>query len=164
MCFESAGMADIDRLVELRLAYLREDLGALSAGDEARIRSRLPDYFRRHLGCDLTALAARDGAAIVACAWLLAVEKPMSPAFINGKTGMVLNVYTRPEYRGRGYARRLMEMLMKEAASQGLCVVELKATRMGYGLYKSLGFEDAGTDYRGMIWKTASRSHKGANT
>ena len=33
----------------------------------------------------------------------------MSPAFINGKTGTVLNVYTCPDYRHKGYARLIME-------------------------------------------------------
>lgn len=56
----------------------------------------------------------------------------MSPAFINGKTGTVLNVYTKPEYRHKGYSKNLMNMLLKDADTMGLCIVELKATEDGY--------------------------------
>lgn len=88
---------------------------------------------------------------------LLVTELPMSPAFINGKTGTVLNVYTQPEHRGRGYARQLMEMLMDEAARLGLCRVELKATDMGHGLYQSLGFGDGAPGHRLMQWRPDRR-------
>ena len=141
----------------MRLAYLAEDHGTLDPADEARIRRDLPGYYRRHLNGDLTAFVAREGDELVGCALLLAVEKPMSPAFINGRTGTVLNVYTRPEYRDRGYARRLMEMLMEEAAAQDMSAVELKATDMGHGLYKALGFEDDRSGYHPMKWRRASR-------
>lgn len=83
---------------------------------------------------------------------MLVVEKPMSPAFITGKTGTVLNVYTRPHYRRNGYAKHLMKMLLSDVADTNLSVVELKATEDGYNLYKSLGFEDMVTKYHLMKW------------
>ena len=58
----------------------------------------------------------------------LIVEKPMSPAFINGRTGMVLNVYTCPSYRRRGCAKIIMEVLLSEAKKMEISVIELKAT------------------------------------
>ena len=149
--FGKADISDIAQLVKLRLAYLAED-GGLSPEDAERIRGALPDYFRRRLNDDLTAIVARDGGEIVACALMLRVEKPMSPAFPNGRTATVLNVYTVPEHRGEGCARRLMEMLLEEAEALELSRVELQATRMGYGLYKALGFEDAAQKYRAMQW------------
>lgn len=151
MIFEKAAASDIAELVALRLAYLAED-GGLCEADAARIRRDLPDYFTRHLDGDVIAFVARDAEGIAACALMLLVEKPMSPAFINGRTAVALNVYTRPERRGRGYARRLMEMMMEEAARREVCRVELKATPMGYDLYRSMGFADDTSKYRRMTW------------
>ena len=76
----------------------------------------------------------------------------MSPAFITGMTGLVMNVYTKPEHRHMGYARRLMELLMGDAERMGLSAVELKATEAGYGLYAALGFEESGSKYRPTRW------------
>ncbi len=116
MLFEHADMPDISQLTDLRIAYLEEDNGDLSESDSMRIRDILPDYFKRNLNKSIFGYVARDGECIAACALLLVVEKPCSPAFPTGKTGTVLNVYTRPEYRRKGYAGDLMKMLLAEAA------------------------------------------------
>ncbi len=55
--------------------------------------------------------------------------------------GMVL---TLPEYRGRGFARRLMAAVMEFAASRGVAGAGLDATDMGIALYRQCGFESAG--------------------
>ena len=96
--------------------------------------------FKAHLDKDLFIYVIRDGQNIVSCAFLLIVEKPMSPAFINGRTGMVLNVYTCPSYRRKGCAKKIMEALLAEAKKKKISVIELKATEDGYPLYRSVGF------------------------
>lgn len=87
---------------------------------------------------------------IVSCAFLLIVEKPMSPSFITGKTGTVLNVYTKPEYRKKGYAKKLMNMMLEDAKAENVSNIELKATEDGYSLYRSVGFEDVVAKYHNM--------------
>ncbi len=148
-----AMLSDIPELTELRLLSLSEDLGEISGTDAEAIRQTLPAYFQAHLNRDLFAYVFRDGDQIAACALLLIVEKPMSPSFLNGKTGMVLNVYTRPAFRRRGYGRAVMEALLSDARAMELCSVELKATEDGVPLYKAVGFEDSTAEYRLMKWK-----------
>lgn len=150
MVFVKATENEINELTELRIAYLQEDFGSISEGDLQHMKTALPQYFKNHLNQDLMAYLAKDGEEIVACAFLLVVEKPMSPAFLTGKTGTVLNVYTKPELRKKGYARQLMNDLLADAGNLGLSVVELKATEDGYHLYKSVGFEDVVSKYHGM--------------
>ncbi len=152
MYVELAGASDIAALVELRLAYLAEDHGPLDPGVAAALAERLPDYFRAHLGRDLFCCVAREEGRIVACAFLLIVEKPPSPAFMNGRTGTVLNVYTRPEYRRRGLGRRVMARLIGEARARELCTLDLKATDAGRPLYISVGFTDDVNKYHPMKW------------
>ncbi len=161
MRVEKAGIADIGELTELRLEYLAEDHGSLEDTDAERIRNALPGYFRDHLNRDLFAYVIREEGTIVSCAFLLIVMKPMSPAFINGKTAAVLNVFTRPSCRRRGYAKTVMDALMADAGEKDVAVVELKATEDGYALYRSAGFADDRSKYHLMKWKPQPESGRG---
>ena len=153
MNVDKAGLNDTNSLVQLRLDFLTEDNGSLDERDIAAIQENLPGYFLDHLDRDLFIYVIRDGQTIVSCAFLLIVEKPMSPAFINGKTGIVLNVYTLPSARRKGYAKAIMNTLLAEAEEMELAVVELKATEAGYPLYRSVGFTDDCSRYHMMKWK-----------
>ena len=152
MIVENAKIADIDLLTELRLAYLKEDYGRLSEDDIRRIRQDLPNYFKKNLNQNIFCYLMRNKEEIVSCAFLLVVEKPISPAFITGRTGTVLNVYTKPPYRHKGYAKKIMNKLLLDAAEKKLSVVELKSTEDGYHLYKSIGFRDDVSKYHSMTW------------
>lgn len=150
MIYEKATTKDISALTDLRIAYLQEDLGVITEDDLQKLQASLPGYYEKHLNKDLMVYVAREDATIVACAFLLIVEKPMSPSFITGKTGVVLNVYTKPEHRRKGYAKKLMTEMLEDAKAWGVSVVELKATEDGYPLYKSIGFEDVRAHYHNM--------------
>ena len=152
MIYTKATVEDIEQLTELRIAYLAEDYGGLKEKDVEMIRRDLPDYFMRNLNKSIFGYVARNDREIIACALLLVIEKPMSPAFITGRTGNVLNVYTKSEYRHNGHARKVMNMLVEDASDMGLSVVELKATEAGYQLYRSLGFRDTTSKYHQMTW------------
>ena len=132
-------------------AYIQEDLGDVETADLEAMREALPTYYAAYLGKDLYVYITRnDDGEIVSCAFLLIVEKPASPAFITGKTGTVLNVYTKPEFRHKGYAKKLMEMMLADAAKEKVSVIELKSTDEGYRLYQSVGFEDVVSKYHVM--------------
>ena len=150
MIFDKATKKDIGKLTELRISYLQEDLGVVSNKNLELMQATLPSYYEKHLNKDLIVYVARDEMDIVSCAFLLIVEKPMSPSFITGKTGTVLNVYTKSEYRKRGYAKKLITMMLKDAKVEGVSVIELKATEDGYSLYKLVGFEDVVAKYHNM--------------
>ena len=150
MIFDKATIKDINALAELRIAYLQEDLGKIADADLELISSSLPSYYEKHLNKDLMVYVASDEMDIVSCAFLLIVEKPMSPSFITGKTGIVLNVYTKPKCRKKGYAKNLMTMMLEDAKAEGVSIIELKATEDGYSLYKSVGFEDVVVKYHNM--------------
>ncbi len=150
MIFEKAKLDDISDLVDLRIEYLLEDYGEIPQNKLSLIADNLPNYFCNHLNKDLIAFVCRSENKIIGCCFLYISEKPSNPTFINGRTGSVLNVYTRPQFRRRGVARDLMKLLISESRSNNLDFVELKATDSGYDLYKSLGFEDVVSKYHNM--------------
>lgn len=113
------------------------------------MKSSLPNYYRKHLNKDLFVYIARDD-IIIACCFLLILEKPANPSFINGRIGNVKNIYTKPKYRNQGIARKLMEQLISDANTLGLDYLELKSTKNRYALYKSLGFQEVESKYCSM--------------
>ena len=150
MIFEKANTKDIEDLVELRINFLLEDYGEILQEKLSLIADNLPDYFRKHLNKDLFVFVCRNEHMIVGCCFLTISEKPSNPAFINGKTGTVVNVYTKPQFRRKGIAGELIRMLLTEAKNRNLDFVELLATDSGYNLYKSSGFADVVSKYHSM--------------
>lgn len=150
MIFEKANANDISTLTDLRIEYLLEDYGEIPQDKLSLISADLPPYFDSHLNKDLFAFVCRDDDIIAGCCFLYISEKPSNPSFINGKTGTVMNVYTRPQFRRKGIAGRLMKMLLAESEKLRLDFVELKSTDDGYKLYRSIGFEDVVSKYHNM--------------
>lgn len=59
-----------------------------------------------------------------------------------GHEALVINVYTEPEFRRLGLARRLMDALIEWSRAAGIERIALHATPDGRPLYESLGFHD----------------------
>lgn len=148
--FDMADIDDIDSLVGLRIKYLIEDHGTIPQEQMTKISEKLPIYFQKHLNNDLFVYTYKVEDDIVSCCFLLVTEKPSNLSFINGIVGTVMNVYTKPEYRRKGLAGKLLKMLLEDSEKMGLDFVELKATDSGYNLYKSVGFEDTVSKYHNM--------------
>ena len=86
-------------------------------------------------------LAIAENGAIAAGAGLWLMDWP--PHMIGGasRRGNILNVYTDPEYRRQGLARRLTETAIEWCRANGIATVILHASDQGRELYRSLGFE-----------------------
>ena len=148
--YRKADIGDKETLVRMRLDFLDESRGGLSESDRNAIAAQLGPYYEKHVGLDFSAhFACHDGKA-VATAFLVVVEKPAYPALITGKTGVILNVYTYPEYRHKGIATKLLSRLIEEAREQNLSRLELSATEAGKPLYAKFGFLVKATDYTEM--------------
>jgi GNAT superfamily N-acetyltransferase len=50
-------------------------------------------------------------------------------------------VATLKEHRGKGLARRLMQVALAEALERGMRTSTLQATKLGYPVYERLGYE-----------------------
>lgn len=151
--FNEAGKEDIEELIELRIAYMEDDFGPVTDVQKEGMEKQLPDYFSRELGEELVAFVARDGKKIVSVAYLHIVEMPASLLVLNGLYGEVLNVYTRPEYRGNGLCTKLIQRLLEYAKEKELARVDLSATKDGYPIYKKLGFKEREARYTEMRYE-----------
>ena len=105
MQFREAIIADIPALTDLRMDFLAEGFPAMTKEEAKIIRASLPEYYKRHLTHDLLAFVAAEKDEIISTVFLQSIENPASPNYKTGKTGMILNVYTRPDFSIRGMAR-----------------------------------------------------------
>ena len=131
MQIRKATPEDIDTLIRLRLDFLEEDEG-LAPQMRATIAQQMTKYFAEHIGDGtfLAALAETDG-RVASTAFLAISERPANPHFPNGRVGILLNVFTYPEYRRQGAASQVISLLMQEAAKRDISCIELLATPGG---------------------------------
>ena len=151
--YDTATISDIPELVRLRILYMTDDFGSLTDEERESMEKQLPGYFERELGKKLIAFVARAEGRLVSAAYLLIIEKPANPFFLNGLDSEVLSVYTEEEYRGKGICTSLMKNMIEYAREHQICRIDLVATDEGYPIYKKLGFEDKAQKYTDMRLK-----------
>ena len=126
MNIRTATKDDIPTLIDFRFSYLHDDVGELTPEQTEKLNKQLPDYFDRHIGQDFTAY--------------ITIEKPANTHFINGKTAVLMNVYTKEKFRRQGVASSILHRLIADAKADGVTCIDLSATRMGKPLYLKNGF------------------------
>lgn len=123
--------ADMDLLLAWRAAYRVEILGDRTSEAEANARAELPLW----LGDDAFRLAIRDG-------------QPVSLTGFNARLPDLVQiggVYTPPELRRQGLARRTVALHLREAARQGVRRALLfAASDHAASAYRAIGLRPAG--------------------
>jgi GNAT superfamily N-acetyltransferase len=150
MNLREAVSSDIPQLVQMRLEYLTEDHGGMLPEHRERLEQDLPMYFQKNLMHSLYVYIAEDNGEIVTTVFMVITEKPGNPHFLSGKTGLLLNVYTKSDYRRQGLAGTLINMAIEDAKRLDLAYIELSATKAGYPLYQKLGFVEEQPQYPSM--------------
>jgi GNAT superfamily N-acetyltransferase len=148
--FRLAEPDDLHHVIDMRIHYLAEINQKLSDKETNALLNHLPDYYRRHMGKDFFAYLALDNGKPASTVYLLIIERPANLHFITGKNGILLNVYTCPEYRKRGLASVLLSMAIADAKKLNVSNIELQATDMGIPLYEKLGFRHKQPQYTYM--------------
>ncbi len=150
--FRKAANADIPQLIEMRKGYMRETHTELTEDILFEIADKSKGYFQEHLNRDCIVYLAvdEDTGTVAACIFFLLINKPASPLFLTGKTGTLMNVFTIKEYRRMGLAKKLVSMAIEDGRRWDLSYIELRSTKDGYPLYKSLDFVEDRSIYMSM--------------
>jgi len=138
-----ATLADIAHVLRHRRMMFRDMGGATDAELDAVIvtaekflRDAIPSGMYRGW------LAVAADGRIAAGAGITILPWPGSPRDPAPRRGWIQNVYTEPEFRRRGLARRLMEALVEWCRADGFYAITLHASPEGRHLYESMGFHD----------------------
>jgi GNAT superfamily N-acetyltransferase len=124
---------------------MMEDMGMSDNAGRASIRDASVKYFARAIadGTFLGVFAVDEAGRIAAGGGLLLVPWPPSPFDGSCDRAIIVNMYTEPEHRRRGLARRIVDRLVDLCRGRGLAVVRLNASDMGRPVYAGAGFVES---------------------
>lgn len=139
-----ATLNDLNSLMCLRRLMFEsmgyDDPDQLAAGDQAArayMVENLPGgVFRAWVAVTVDGQVVSSGGAVIDI-------HPPGPGNLSGKIGYIMSVATRPEYRRRGLARRIVETIVEWLREQGVTRVALHASDMGRPMYEKMGFRSS---------------------
>jgi GNAT superfamily N-acetyltransferase len=117
---------DVEPLLRATAAWVR---GAMPAGDYVAWMATPSDEPRRVIGgvgMQLRALIPRP--------------RPAGRGLLDGRQGLIVNVFVEREYRRQGVARALTEAALDWGREASLVSIVLHASPAGRPLYEALGF------------------------
>ena len=136
--------ADIESIVNMRMRMLAETTDdPMPDGLDKQIRR----FVRRHMedGTCMGVLAEQNG-QVIADAVIYIFETMPDEINMVGRTAMLYNVYTVPEFRDKGIMSKLLPEVIKLARKAGAVELKMTAAPKAIPLYERMGFrltEDA---------------------
>lgn len=135
-----AGTKDIDLIVDLRIAFLKEELKV--SAEESLDTTYIRRYIEEKLptGEFLVWLAEDEGKAVGIGAVIIN-HRP--PKFQNDTElyAFIYNMYTLPEYRNRGVATSILQHMTEHLKKANVYYIILYASDMGRPVYERFGFK-----------------------
>ena len=141
LLYQRAGKEDLDLLADTRIQVLRAANRLDDDVDMSLVRRESYEYYEKSLG-DRThcAYLVFDKDRFVGAGGVSFYR--VMPTYHNptGWKAYIMNMYTHPEYRRKGIALHMLDLLVKEARQAGIGLISLEATEMGRPLYEKYGF------------------------
>ena len=145
--YRPAAIGDLNQLVTLRCAFLREAVPEEPVDDP--IADAIRGYFEKSLADgSFSAFIAEATGRIIATSGMVIHHHPPTRRNPTGKIAYIMNMYTLPEFRRRGIATELLKRLAESARAahcRRVCLHALVGTRDFYG---RCGFEPVKSEMR----------------
>ena len=139
MKFRRATLEDIELLIDLRKKQLIDEGIQITQN----IDYELDGFFRNFLGNNtMVEWLVESDSIVIASAAAIFYNFPPTYTNISGKKAYITNMYTSPEYRGKGIATSLLNRLVKDIQQAGIEKIWLGASKLGRPVYKKFGFKE----------------------
>lgn len=132
-------LRDANRAYYIHALGSKDDVGCTSgnlAGEGEMRKPRIASV-PGHIAC----FAELDGKA-VACGSICLQKELPSPDNPSGRCAYLMNMYTRPAYRGQGIASAVVDWVVHQARCAGAEKIYLETTPVGRAVYERAGFVD----------------------
>lgn len=130
---------DLNVLVQTRMQVLRVANGLDDSLDLSVVEEQSRLYYQQ-AWADYAALLVFDGDRVIGTGGVSFYRVMPTCCNPSGRKAYIMNMYTAPEYRRRGIARKTLDMLVQECRRRGVTFITLEATEAGRPLYESYGF------------------------
>ena len=139
MHFRLASLEDIQLLIDLRKQLLIEEGQIVSSNIDEELNTFFENQLTSH---QYVQWLVEEDNKVIATGAIQFISFP--PSYFNptGIRGYILNMYTHPDYRGKGIAKQLVNETLKEAQRRKVQHIFLISSEMGKPLYKKIGFKE----------------------
>ena len=139
--YRRATADQIELLVTTRVEVLRAANRLYGEADLSAVAVQSRDYYLRALRDGThTGFLAFDGEDFVGAGGVSYFRVMPTCHNVTGWKAYIMNMYVRPEYRRRGIATRMLDLLVADARARGIGLISLEATDAGRPLYEKYGF------------------------
>ena len=136
-----ATTADVEQLVEMRHAFTFEDTepnATSRPANTAECRSFLEDALA---GSTWQIWVAELDGRLVAHVFVALIDKVPRPVRENSRIAYLTNVYTDPDFRGRGIGAKLVERAQEAAPAANVELMIVWPSHESVAFYRRHGFE-----------------------
>lgn len=139
MNFRLATLDDLEWIIDLRKQLLIEEGQIVSSNIDEELNTFFENQLKSH---QYVQWLVEEDNKVIATGAIQFISFP--PSYFNptGIRGYILNMYTHPDYRGKGIAKQLVNETLKEAQSREVQHIFLISSEMGKPLYKKIGFKE----------------------
>ena len=141
MDYRKATINDLEELVRTRIIVLRAANKLDESADMSEVEEQSRDYYKKAMTDGThTAYLVYDGDKFIGAGGVSYYK--VMPTYHNpsGEKAYIMNMYTAPDYRGKGIAFKTLDLLIQDAKIRGITAISLEATDMGRLLYEKYGF------------------------
>ncbi|RIJ63755.1 GNAT family N-acetyltransferase [Rummeliibacillus sp. POC4] len=139
MNFRLATLDDLEWIIDLRKQLLIEEGQIVSSNIDEELNTFFENQLTSH---QYVQWLVEEDNKVIATGAIQFISFP--PSYFNptGIRDYILNMYTHPDYRGKGIAKQLVNQLLKEAQRRKVQHIFLISSEMGKPLYKKIGFKE----------------------
>ena len=134
---------DLDLLVKLRVDFILDINPLLEPHAIEEVRRVTRAYFAGIISANqyIGFIGVIDNKPVCGAGLLLYTLPPL-PQSVERVQGHVLNFFTYPAYRNKGYGTGLMDFIIQKSREKQIDHLYLHATTMGEPLYRKFGFSE----------------------
>ena len=141
LLYRMATIDDLELLTQTRVEFFQDIQKDITDSQKTDIYDNNRVYFEETLkDGTFVAFLAFDGEILAGAIGISFYRTPPNLKNKTGQNGYISNVFTKPEYRRKGIAARLLDLTIAEARKRGCGKVILNATDMGRPVYEKYGF------------------------
>ena len=122
-------------------AELFEELGEINKNmDISELKSATRQFYLSHINKDLISWGIFQNGKIVAIGSLCLFTRIPYRENLSGSEGYLLNIYTSPQFRKRGYANQILDAIIEYSQKNDIKRLWLNASEQGEKIYAERGF------------------------